>query len=441
MKSGADKIHSNSQWSGNDKSRLYNALLALQDKDSHLQALKQKVQQREKLAKIKNLRLQIKRNRDTLNSLKKEDMQRLKRTLQRHNMHILNEELTFEAILKKINYKVFTETNELNRLNQEEENLSKIYETKLIDLSKIQDRMVHVDQFQLLDEVVANRLRLDIKNCDTRSSSVKTLNQLCHKVINRLIQDFRSFDPALNALQSDIREQNALLEAIMKLELPATKDHQDLFSECRKLKDDVDNDMKIRLSTLNEFTSKIVTNSEAIKRLILSDADVKTKSKSFDSVNFTPSKDGSNEMIISQLKADLEMELKSKNLIENDFKFAEKIIVKIQSSFKHFKQILRQIGEDYEDQVDLESSPGETEILVSVVLHRCKVMMALFNEKILKNEIPANKMIFHLADIEDYSENEIEMDPDIMDDPNVPTRERIKALSDKLVELNLRENE
>lgn len=94
--------------------------------------MKQKVQQREKLAKIKNLRKQIKKNRDTLNSIKKADMQRLKRTLQRHNMNILNEEHTFETILTKINYKVFTETNELNRLIQEEENLSKIYETKLV---------------------------------------------------------------------------------------------------------------------------------------------------------------------------------------------------------------------------------------------------------------------------------------------------------------------
>lgn len=54
----------------------------------------------------------------------------------------------------------------------------------------------------------------------------------------------------------------------------------------------------------------------------------------------------------------------NKSLIENDLKFAEKIIIKIQSSFKHFKQILRQIGEDYEDQVDLESSSGESKNFV-----------------------------------------------------------------------------
>ncbi len=46
-------------------------------------------------------------------------------------------------------------------------------------------------------------------------------------------QDFHSFDPALNALKNDIKEQNALLEAIMKLEIPATKDHHDLFTECK----------------------------------------------------------------------------------------------------------------------------------------------------------------------------------------------------------------
>lgn len=85
-------------------------------------------------------------------------------------------------------------------------------------------------------------------------------------------------------------------------------------------------------------------------------------------------------------------------------------------------------------------------------------MKALFDEKVLKNEIPTNKMILYTKDIEDYSDNEIQIhkDPgmslsfilgkisfifhlDIMDDPSVPTRERIKALSAKLLELNLQE--
>lgn len=66
-------------------------------------------------------------------------------------------------------------------------------------------------------------------------------------------------------------------------------------------------------------------------------------------------------MVITQLKADLEVETANKNLVESDLKFAEKILIKIQSSFKHFKQVLRQVGEDYEDQVDLESSSGESE--------------------------------------------------------------------------------
>lgn len=65
-------------------------------------------------------------------------------------------------------------------------------------------------------------------------------------------------------------------------------------------------------------------------------------------------------MLIAQLKADLEVEMANKRAIEGDLKFAEKIIINIQSSFKHFKQILRQIGEDYVDQVDLESSSGES---------------------------------------------------------------------------------
>lgn len=61
-------------------------------------------------------------------------MQRLKLMLQRHNVNILNQEHSFETVLGKIDNKIFTETNELNRLIREEENLSQIYESKLVIL-------------------------------------------------------------------------------------------------------------------------------------------------------------------------------------------------------------------------------------------------------------------------------------------------------------------
>lgn len=52
------------------------------------------------------------------------------------------------------------------------------------------------------------------------------------------------------------------------------------------------------------------------------------------------------------------------------------------------------------------------EFFVSIVKHRCKVMMALFNEKVLKNEIATNKMILYPTDIEEYSQNEMQINKD-----------------------------
>lgn len=39
-------------------------------------------------------------------------------------------------------------------------------------------------------------------------------------------------------------------------------------------------------------------------------------------------------------------------------------------------------------------------------------MTALFNEKVLKNEIPTNKMILYPSDIEDVSQNEMNITKD-----------------------------
>lgn len=52
------------------------------------------------------------------------------------------------------------------------------------------------------------------------------------------------------------------------------------------------------------------------------------------------------------------------------------------------------------------------DFLVSIVLHRCKVMMAISNEKSLKNETPTTKMILYPADAEENSHNVMQINKD-----------------------------
>lgn len=64
---------------------------------------------------------------------------------------------------------------------------------------------------------------------------------------------------------------------------------------------------------------------------------------------------------LQQLQFKLELETAKEEQLESDLSFAEKVLIKIQSSFKHFTEVLQQIGEDYDDQVDVEAY-GESEL-------------------------------------------------------------------------------
>lgn len=52
------------------------------------------------------------------------------------------------------------------------------------------------------------------------------------------------------------------------------------------------------------------------------------------------------------------------------------------------------------------------DFLVSIVLHRCKVMMAIFNETLIKNKTPTSKMILYPADVEENTQNEMQINKD-----------------------------
>lgn len=103
-------------------------------------------------------------------------------------------------------------------------------------MSKLQDRNKFLDVHEMKDDLISKNLRMQIKNSETRMKAIKTINRAYQKIINTMMHDSLYFEPALNALQEDVREQKDFIDTTIRLGLPALKDLENMSKDYRVLR-------------------------------------------------------------------------------------------------------------------------------------------------------------------------------------------------------------
>lgn len=64
-----------------------------------------------------------------------------------------------------------------------------------LEFSKFQDRMTYMDTNELKDDTSAKRIRLDLKNSETRMKATKTVNRAYEKIINTMMYVSKRKEP------------------------------------------------------------------------------------------------------------------------------------------------------------------------------------------------------------------------------------------------------
>lgn len=52
----------------------------------------------------------------------------------------------------------------------------------------MQDRVKYTDEFELEDDKLARKIRMDLKNSETRMKAIRTINRAYQRIINTMMQ-------------------------------------------------------------------------------------------------------------------------------------------------------------------------------------------------------------------------------------------------------------
>lgn len=159
--------------------------ILLIEKDQNLTNLKGIADSRKQIKKLRTLRREVKDVRDKLKVALNGDIQRTKNILQNHKeLQRLYTHMPPGMIIDNMDQRTFVKRKELDRLLYRKRQLSKEYKTKLMKFAKAQDRIRFMDVFDLKEDDMGKRLRMELKNSETRMRAIKTISRAYKKIIS-----------------------------------------------------------------------------------------------------------------------------------------------------------------------------------------------------------------------------------------------------------------
>lgn len=270
------KVHQmkDPKWNANDKIAQYSCMASVHRKHHDLERVKQQTEYNSQLEKYKEQAAAVKVLRLNLKSLQYGDVQGIKNIFQNHReQQLVYPYLPLERIMNHMDDKLFDKRKALDRLMYEKHKLSKTYAEKLLKLGNIQDRFKHQDNVELKDELLAKRLRVELKNSEIRIKAFDCMNKDCIKFIDTLAKDSIYYTTILDTLRDDVLEQADIINTTIRLGLPALINLDNYKNQFSSLERQFEMDARNRTTTLLAFKEKLTENERKLRSLIRKDDD------------------------------------------------------------------------------------------------------------------------------------------------------------------------
>lgn len=270
------KLHNmrNDKWTPSDKITQYNCMITIHEKNHDLLSLKAKSDYNAQNEKLKEEVTKVKDCRVKLKDVQCGDTQRIKNIFQNHRaMQRLYPNLSTEKITDSVDYRTFVKQKRFDRLSYKKKQLTEIYEKRLDELGKLQDRVKYQDSLELEDEISAKSLTAQLEDSETRVKSLKAFQRNSSDFIHTLVKDLMYYDSVLGALQDDVKEQTDLINTTIEVGLPAIINMDKYSKDYNMLEKGTRNQSRIRLATLNEYRQKLADNKFKIKKLVRGEND------------------------------------------------------------------------------------------------------------------------------------------------------------------------
>lgn len=140
----------------------------------------------------------------------------------------------------------------------------------------MQVREIEPKTQQIKDDQKALMLEVEIKNAQTRTRTVRTINTGYQKMLDALLKDSKFYDGVLNALDKDMAEQQSLITQTIRMGIPALENVTKLSTEFEGGNTETQKEMVKRRRTLWEHREKLEQNSRKVLELVRQDVSIET---------------------------------------------------------------------------------------------------------------------------------------------------------------------
>lgn len=131
------------------------------------------------------------------------------------------------------------------------------------------NRYYDIKEFQ--EERDTKRLLVELKNSETRCRSIQKINSTYKKVLDMLMHDALYYQPVLEALNNDWREQTALVDQTYSIGFPAMQNVKKLEKELNKVQQIVKKEENQRFEEVSKSRQVLKEHPKVIKQLVRHD--------------------------------------------------------------------------------------------------------------------------------------------------------------------------
>lgn len=138
----------------------------------------------------------------------------------------------------------------------------------------MQVREIEPKTQQIKDDQKALMLEVEIKNAQTRTRTVRTINTGYQKMLEALLKDSKFYDAVLSALDKDMTEQQSLISQTIRLGIPALENVKKFSAEYEGGNSETQKEMVIRRQTLWEHRERLDQNSRKVLEVVRQDVSI-----------------------------------------------------------------------------------------------------------------------------------------------------------------------
>ncbi|KAF2879348.1 hypothetical protein ILUMI_26818 [Ignelater luminosus] len=264
-----------SRWTTRDKLTQYKGLINLFKRDAKIISFDTAVARKKQVKELKQLRKDIRSNREDLDNAIQGDRQQLRNTLQEHK----DLQLTFQnahplKVIDHLHQGNFNKRKLLDRMNYRMKQKTQALISLKLELAELEDRIKYEGTGQLPVEKAAQLITGRVQDAILKKEAALSVRHTYRNILTILKKDSLYFDAVLATLRLDGFNQSKCMVRTTELGQLATEYLDDRKQEFKELERAVKRDMKAREQSLRVVRQEAADLTVNMGLLIRHDSDI-----------------------------------------------------------------------------------------------------------------------------------------------------------------------